>query len=237
MTGSSKRTENLRYLFKDFDTNIPTFFGRKFKQFAKQGTSVERRLRSRMLQWLRHLLPQPLYQPDVHGVPHLPSSITRVKSVTADHQNISRWNIVGLSSVLHFLVIYWSSWLWNIHLTARVERMQMKSGIITVVRGGGGGGGRGAWKCWCAPRSRQCWPSPPPVPAGTSRSTWWWPSSPLRQTSWLDLSLGKTVRSILSTPIIEVSLIIGGPGAWDSEKTLILHFSSCLAEIKTQVFM
>ena len=28
--------------------NIPTFFGRKFKQFAKQGTSVERRLRSRM---------------------------------------------------------------------------------------------------------------------------------------------------------------------------------------------
>ena len=39
-----------RYLLKDFDTNIPTFFGRKFKQFAKQGTSVERRLRSRMLQ-------------------------------------------------------------------------------------------------------------------------------------------------------------------------------------------
>ena len=95
-TGSSKRTENLRYLLKDFDTNIPTFFGRKFKQFAKQGTSVERRLPSRMLQWLRHLLPQHLHQPDVHGVPHLPSSITWVKSsVTADHQNISRWNIGG----------------------------------------------------------------------------------------------------------------------------------------------
>ena len=31
-----------RYLLKDFDTNIPTFFGRKFTQFAKQGTSVER---------------------------------------------------------------------------------------------------------------------------------------------------------------------------------------------------
>ena len=76
-TGSSKRTENLRYLLKDFDTNIPTFFGRKFKQFAKQGTSVERRLPSRMLQWLRHLLPQPLHQPDVHGVPNLPSSKTR----------------------------------------------------------------------------------------------------------------------------------------------------------------
>ena len=29
--------ENLRYLLKDFDTNKPIFFGRKFKPFTKQG--------------------------------------------------------------------------------------------------------------------------------------------------------------------------------------------------------